>query len=353
MTRTVATILVVLAAAPAARAQFTYAPGVVYGPGFGGGFVYRGGFGFGGPGFHFGGGVVQKGFYAAPVVPYFGWFPIAGPGWSPGVGNPYFLGYPAGLDYPTDPDPSAYSLPFGIPVNPAPQRAPGSLLSKDSRPDDYLVIRPKPEGTPSAPKSPAAKGTIEPKLDRVAPPPDKRKPPLFAFDPFADRRAPGQADVPEADANAEAARQVRQAVQAFGVEKYGQAVEHLDRAIKARPDDAVSHFIKGQAQLAAGQYAEATWSVRDGLKLAPDWPASDFKLKDLYAGKPDRFDADLAALRKAVADNPDEPALRFLLAYELWFGGDRAEARKLFQAVATQVKDATLVERFLKEPERK
>jgi hypothetical protein len=281
--------------------------------------------------------------------------------------------------------PYAPALPFGLNL-PAktqpdltPPRDPGSALPNGAKKNDYLIIRPRPDGaTTTAPSKPAPKSKDggaappPPKVAGVAPPQSVRPgQPVFGFDPFADRRpeprpvpaAPPAAappappvaktDTPEPDAAAEANRQVKLGVHAFATEKFGQAAEHFDQALRLRPDDAVSHFMKGQAQFAAGQYAEAVSSIRDGLKLAPDWPAGEFKPKDLYVGKPARFDADVAALRKAAADNPDEPALQFLLAYQLWFSGDRPEAAKLFRTVAGKLKDPAVVARFLKEAERK
>lgn len=350
MTRTLAAVGLALAGVSPAPAQIVYAPGVVYGPGFGGGFAYRGGFAAGGPGFRVGG-FVRQGFYAAPAVPYFGWVPVAGPGWGPGSGNPFFLGPPAGLAAPDEFHPAA---PFGfnVPANPdpVPARNPDNILPIAANKDEYLVIRPKPGG--AAPVKPTVgEGAIVPKLDRVAPPPERPRVPAFVFDPFADRRPAGKTDTPEADPGAEAARQVKLAREAFAAEHYGAAAEHLDRALRAKPGDALPHFLKGQAQFAAGQYAEAVGSIRDGLKLAPDWPAGEFKATDEY-GRPDRYAAQLEQLRKATSENPDEPALQFLLGYQLWFAGDRDAARRLFRAVAGRVKDAAVVERFLRDARR-
>ena len=46
-------------------------------------------------------------------------------------------------------------------------------------------------------------------------------------------------------------------------------------------------------------------------------------------------------------------ALGFLLGYHLWFLGEKAEAVKLFKRASRQVKDRTLIERFLAEAEGK
>ena len=67
---------------------------------------------------------------------------------------------------------------------------------------------------------------------------------------------------------------------------------------------------------------------------------------------PERFAAHVGELRRAVRDNPTEPALEFLLGYELWFGGERAEAVRLFRSAAKRGKDGAIVERFLREAEK-
>jgi Flp pilus assembly protein TadD len=114
----------------------------------------------------------------------------------------------------------------------------------------------------------------------------------------------------------------------------------------------VPHFLKAQARFAAGQYADAVAGIREGVKLAPDWPAGEFKPRELYGASPERFDAHLAELRQAVRDNPADPALAFLLGYQLWFAGERAEAVKLFRDAAKRGRDGTVIERFLREAEK-
>ena len=347
--RVAAAVALMLVQASPAKSQ------ILYGPGFGGGFATRSQFKFSvvGPGFHYS--ARARGFYAAPVFPYYcGIIPPYGPGWGPGYGNPFFLPPPGGFALPEGFDPGVVPAANTIPVNPnpAPPRPPKELPLA-ARKDEFIVISPKGQFPPPAGKGAVTEGTMTPKVDRVAPPPERPRPTAIGFDPFAQRQALGKTDVPEPDLVAESARQIGQARQAFALEEYGAAAEHLDRAIRARPDDPLPHFLKAQAQFAAGQYADAVASIRDGLKLSANWPASGFKPKDLYAGKTERFDAHLAALQKTLAANPNQPALQFLLAYQLWFAGERAEATRLFRNLATRVKDPAIVERFLKEMEGK
>jgi hypothetical protein len=358
MKRVIAAMVVVLTTADLAEAQVVFAPRCAVGFGggfayrstfaFGGGFAYRSGFALGGPRVSV---VFSRSFYAAPVFPaYYPFGPFAGPGWGPGYGNPYFLPPPPIV---VGPPVIVVPPPVVIGGNIEPNRREPVVVQPDRgvplRPDDYLVISPR-KDVPALPANPpVADGVIVPKLDRVAEPVVAIRPPVFRFDPFAAQPVLGRNDTPEADPVAEAARQVKQARQAFANEEYGRVAEHLDRAIRVKPDDPVPYFLKAQARMAAGEYADAVASIRDGLKRAPNWPASGFNPRDFYGRDADRFDAHLAELRKAVAASPDAPTLQFLLAYHLWFTGDREAAVALLMKARKQVRDGNAIEAFLTE----
>ena len=95
---------------------------------------------------------------------------------------------------------------------------------------------------------------------------------------------------------------------------------------------ALAYFLHGQARFAAGQYAEAAARIRDGLARDAKWPQSAFDPTELYGERPERFFAHRTALKKALAENPGQVTLEFLLGYQLWFSGEKAEADKLFRA---------------------
>jgi hypothetical protein len=306
-----------------ARAQFCVGP--LGRPGCGGGYSYsyRGGYGFalGGPRFGVGGFsggfVARSAYFAPPLVPFghfghFGALPLGfaplgygGYGYGPGFGG---YGPPPGFGANLDPD--------GIPVAGAepPDPRPNPLPPRG----DFLVIAPK-------------KATV-PEVTRVATPAAARPPgPVIAFDPFA-RPALVNAERVEADPKKEAARLVKLGLASFAAADYGRAAEHFARASAADPDDARTYFLHAQAKFAAGQYAEAVARIREGLDRDPKWPAAAFDPAGPYGGRPDRFAAHLAELKKAVADNPGRATLEFLLGYQLWFAGEKAEAEKLFRA---------------------
>lgn len=318
-TRAVMAVVAVLGLAARADAQFVGCAG------WHGGFAHHGGFafGYGGPPHRFGafgGGFVARTVVVGPAVPVYGWGPAFFAPPPPLVVFPPPFAFPPDLD---DPPPLAARPPAAPPL---------------AKRGDFVVFRPQKNGVA------ADGGVITPKVERVAAGP----PPAFRFDPFAKRDHAGRVEPPDPDPATESARRMKLARAAFAAEHYGTAVEHLGAASKARPDDALPHFLLGQVRFAAGRYAEAVAHVRDGLRLAPEWPAGTFRAKEWYTGAEARFDAHLAELAKAADGHPDEPGLTFLLGYQLWFGGDKAAATKLFRAAAVRVKDASMVERFLR-----
>ncbi|MCI0705706.1 MAG: tetratricopeptide repeat protein [Planctomycetia bacterium] len=207
------------------------------------------------------------------------------------------------------PDPNAGAVAGGPPN--------AELFPKGARPGDFLVI---------APQKPA---TI-PEVTRVASVAEVRPAPI-PFNPFV-RPAPANVERPEADPKREAARLVKLAQGSFASGDYGRAAEHFTRALASDPDDARTYFLLAQARFASGQYADAVTRIREGLAHNPNWPSSAFNPAELYGANPARFDAHLTALRKTIADNPGQATLEFLLGYQLWFRGEKAEAEKFFRA---------------------
>jgi tetratricopeptide (TPR) repeat protein len=202
-------------------------------------------------------------------------------------------------------------------------------LPRGARPGQYIVIKPKPAFP--------APGQIEPQVDRVAAAPRPRVPEI-RFDPFA-KPVKVAAEPREADPVKETARLVKLGRAAFEAGEYGQAAEQFERASVANPKQALPHFLHAQAAYAAGRFADAAMAIQEGLKLDPTWPASTFDPKEPYGANVAAFATHLADLRKAVAANPGEPSLEFLLGYELWFVGEKAEARKWFDTAGKRLTD--------------
>lgn len=330
---------------PRFRAAFPVAGGV--------GFSYqRRGLWVGG----FAGGVFARSVFVAPSLTFapfpfgsgwcgpawgFGWGPAFYPwagliGWAPFVGlgvDPLW-----GLAPPLVPPPVLLPPPVFLgradgadgrvveAVAAAPVRAdPQPLLRRA----DFLVIEPKkPEAVPAVARAGPMGGAGGPAERLIA---EAR--PAFAFDPFARRFEVG-AERPEADPERELSRLLDLGRTAFAAGQYGRAAEMFERAAAVAPRSARPRFLKAQAAFAAGNYATAVAAIREGLDLDPDWPAGTFDPKEPYGANAAAFAVHLADLRAAVAAHPGEPTLAFLLGYQLWFVGERAEARRWFAVAA-------------------
>ncbi len=308
-----------------ARAQFVAG---LYGPGYGHGYSsgysysYRSGFGFAVGGSYLrvsgfsGGFVARPALFAPPVlVPVSPFGPF-------GFGSA-FNGFGPPLIAPpviVVPPPVILGGNFGNPdalAGNVPPRNDGVVFPRGAKETDFLVIAPK-------------KVTTVPEVTRVA----AVRPPgpiIGAFDPFKPV-VKVVAEVPETDVKKEAARQVKLARAAFASGDYGRAAEHFERAMTSDPTDTQTYFLNAQARFAAGQYSEAVALVRNGLDRDAKWPASAFDPAEVYASRADRYAVHLGALKKAIADNPGQATLEFLLGYQLWFSGEKVEAEKLFRA---------------------
>jgi hypothetical protein len=325
---------------------------VVVGPVYGGGVVYGRGAGFSYHkhnfrAFGFAGGYSRSvfGFPPAPLFP--GIAPIPpfgfGPGWEPGFGGPNWGFY-------TAPQPPVIVVAPPIIIagnNDLPERnAAGMVFIRPDDPPrpapvkaaDFLVFEPKKPALPPP-------GQIVPEVDRVAkldrlpllPPP--------RLDPFAEPRR-FEKDLPDADPVKEALRLVKLGREAFARGEYGKAVEQFDRAAVANPKAATPYFLKAQAAFAAGSYADAVTAVRAGLALDPTWPDRLFDTKEPYGVNVGLFAVQLAELRRVTAANPDEPTLQFLLGYQLWFVGEKAEAKKWFAAAEKRLAGPEVIALF-------
>lgn len=258
-----------------------------------------------------------------PIVPIapFGWNGLGGPLISAAPQSGFQVVIPAVVLNGGNNDFSDANPPIPAP-RPLPQ-AGDDDIPRGARPGDHVIIRPN-KGIPLLP--PPEAPVPLPGGDRGAAPP---RPPVFPFDPFA-RRKVENVDVPELDPAKEVARLIKLGKTTFAAEEFGAASEQFDRAIAVDPRNALPVFLKAQAAFAAGRYGDAVTAIRAGLELDRTWPASPFDPKELYGSTPAVFADHLATLRGVVAANPGDPTLEFLLGYELWFIGEKVEAKKWF-----------------------
>jgi tetratricopeptide (TPR) repeat protein len=194
-------------------------------------------------------------------------------------------------------------------------------LPPGAKPGDHVVIRPQKALPPLPPPDKPI-----PLIERAVPLP---RPPALARDPLGLPKAL-IVEKPDADPIKEVARLVKLGKEAFAGGEFGLANEQFDRAIAVDRRNALPLFLKAQAEFASGRYAAAVAAIRTGLDLDTTWPASPFDPKELFGPNPATFSDQLAILRGVVAANPADATLEFLLGYELWFIGEKVEARKWF-----------------------
>ena len=212
---------------------------------------------------------------------------------------------------------------------------PSAMLPKGgSQPvGDYLVISPQkhdgpevqePKGARPGPRNAEPVSPIPEGAVAAAP---------FRVDPFAEPVALN-VERPHPDPRKEAQRLIQQGRAAFAAGEYGRAARLFARAAEKDPDLPFPHYWEAQAEIAAGRYAEALVALYQGLQRHPQ-AGPHFDPKELYGSHPQKYANHLAALRRAMADQPQEPALAYLLAWQLLLAGEKAEARRWWERSQT------------------
>ena len=74
-----------------------------------------------------------------------------------------------------------------------------------------------------------------------------------------------------------------------------------------------------------------------------------FRPIELYGANVADYAEHLDQLRDALRRHPKDPVLLFLLAYQLWFDGQKDEARLLFRQAAARAVDPTFIDLFLRQ----
>jgi len=215
-------------------------------------------------------------------------------------------------------------------VSPSTMSQPGS--TKSTQPfGNYLVISPQ----TNIPRSPTSTTTVSRTPENLTKPvstvadDDGIVPALFRVDPFAPRPQL-LVDPVDADPRKEAQRWIQRGRAAFIAGEYGRAAQLFATAAEKDPDLPFPRYWQAQAEIAAGRYAHAFAVLRLGLQQHAQ-AAHRFDPKELYGTHPQRHAEHLAALRRAVADQPQEPILAYLLAWQLWLIGEKAEARRWWE----------------------
>jgi hypothetical protein len=258
---------------------------------------------------------------------------------SPYYGVPY---YPVGVSRVTVvqvvPPPTVVVAPPADhgPARPGPEEVEPPEVKP--MPGGFRPVRPPmPPPVPPPPKVPEVPPVKPPMKEKPKePPPDKPKEPQ-----------PPRPPRPAADPGAESARQRELGQDAFAAGEYGRAAQRFRQAAQVNPNDALAYFLLAQAEFALGKYDAAVAAVEAGLRLDPDWPSAPFRPVTLYGDNVTDLPEHLSALEDALARHPDDAALLFLSAYELWLDGRRDAARPLFERAAAVAPDRSYSERFL------
>lgn len=133
----------------------------------------------------------------------------------------------------------------------------------------------------------------------------------------------------------------------FSQGNYLDAQLRYRKAIKSAPDFAEAYFRRGQAMIALGQYDSAADAFKQGLRLKPTWPIEGFRLADLYGENLQSMDDHLQALQEEVDKQPLNPDLEFLVAWQLYFGGQREASQEHFVRAAAMDPDLLHLDGFL------
>jgi hypothetical protein len=248
------------------------------------------------------------------------------------INNNYFGGTGPLLGTPYDQDTRGYDL--------------DQVQIKKSPPADAVEARPKPaEEVPSKPLP----GVDVSKAKDPVRPGDPAEAPVKAPLP---RPAPELPRAPDAlaDPQDESARLLHQGVAAFQDGEYGLGGQRFRQVLVLTPGMTRAYHLLAQAEFAVGKYRDAVDAIHAGMNVDKQWPRMAFQPRlELYRGRDPEYGEHLKRLADAVAANPNNATLLFLVAHQLWFDGQRKDALALFQRARplAEVQDRPFIDAFL------
>ncbi len=129
------------------------------------------------------------------------------------------------------------------------------------------------------------------------------------------------------------------------LDRYDESIPILEKAVAAKPDAAVAHFMLGAAYERTGQREKAVVSLRRVLELQPDFHAALNYLGYTYAEAGENLDEALRLVRRAVALDPENGSYVDSLGWTYYRLGRHEQARGyLERAARLEPTDATLQE---------
>jgi hypothetical protein len=245
--------------------------------------------------------------------------------------------------------PSVVVAPSPVIVLPPPAEAEAPARAPDPVIADALVIRPRQPEPPQPPEPPLpgeAAGVFRPIDPRNR---EQARQPIVPGAPPAGEPGPPPVRpmLPDPDPKTEYARLLTLGRDSFILQEYGRAARRFRQATQVLPKEPLAWFLLAQAEFALGKYHEAVVSIHEGVRRQPDWPMLRFRPIDLYGVNAADFSEHLKRLDEALAQNPNDAALLFLLGYQLWFEGKVDQARPLLERAARLADDPSVIERFL------
>lgn len=118
----------------------------------------------------------------------------------------------------------------------------------------------------------------------------------------------------------------------FQEERFAEAAESYLEALKHAPEDASLHLVAADALFATGDYHYAAFMIRRAIDLDPGVARAKADKRKFYR-RPSVFDDQLETLRRYVKEKPYDAAAMLVLACNLRFSEQTAEARLAFQRV--------------------
>jgi tetratricopeptide (TPR) repeat protein len=156
------------------------------------------------------------------------------------------------------------------------------------------------------------------------------------------------------ESNAEARNRARQFIE-FGDAQFRDrnlagAYDRYKKAAEAAPDLADAWFRQGHALADLGRYDQAAAAFRRGLAQRPDWPASGFRLAELYGDNRAAQAAMFEAIERMVAARPADINTQYVAAVQHFFDGRLEQARTELEHALKLGEPASNIEPFLKAP---
>lgn len=214
-------------------------------------------------------------------------------------------------------------------------------------PDDDPPVR-KPKLPEPEKVVPPVKEKDRPKPPEPKPPEIKKLPPKVKPPKVESPKSPWDLPPPKDNPREESERLRKLGIDLFQQQFYGVAAFRFRQALKVDPADGTPHFLLSQAEFALGSFRDAVATIKAGMKEQPNWPTMPFQKLELYKGMEGDFADQLKRLETAVAADPKNPDLLFLLGHVRWFAGQRDQAVLLFRQARAVSPDPAFIDRFLK-----